>query len=125
MILYVASPYQGDVDGNILRARQIAVALWRAGHVVICPATNSALMERDAPEIPHEAWLRGARALLARCDGVVMGYGWPMSEDCRAERKLALYLGMPIWYWPEMPPLCRDTYPQGGETTKWELWTIG
>jgi hypothetical protein len=62
-IAYVAGPYRAKtkigIILNILRARKVAKELWKMGYAVICPHSNSALMDGIAPD---EAFLNGGIA---------------------------------------------------------------
>jgi hypothetical protein len=104
MMIYVAGPYRGEVDRNIQQAREIAIALWRMGHVAICPHLNTAHFEVDA-QLPDETYLRGDLAMLARCDAVVLTPDWTQSLGACGEQAVAVASGIPCYVWPECPPL--------------------
>lgn len=104
MLLYVAGPYSGDVDTNILNARKVAIALWEKGHAVICPHLNSIHMEQDC-KATYDDFLRGDFKIIARCDGLVMTPDWQASKGACAEHVYASSLHMPIWVYPDMPDL--------------------
>ena len=63
MICFIAGPYRADtpegVTENIAQARKVALDVWRAGHVALCPHLNSAHMEDDLRN-NEDAWLQGA-----------------------------------------------------------------
>lgn len=103
MLLYVAGPYRGQIDENIGKARTVAIAIWRAGHVALCPHLNTANFEAHAPELVQEIYLEGDYAMLARCDGIVMVPGWEGSEGARAELAYARRLQLPEWHYPDLP----------------------
>jgi len=104
-VIFVAGPYRAPtaegVRANIERARAVALALWRAGHVALCPHLNSALLDREAPEIPDAVWLGGALALLERCDEVALVPGWEASEGTRGEIERARERGIPVYEWAD------------------------
>jgi len=104
MILYIAGPYRGDVAVNITNAESVAVAVWRAGHVALCPHLNTAFWDQKY-DIDDERYLDGDLALLARCDGVVLVPGWESSRGTQAEVVFAAARGIPTWEYPELPPL--------------------
>lgn len=102
MIVYVAGPYRGDVDRNIAQARQIAVALWEAGHTALCPHLNTSHFEQDC-KVPDERYLRGDLEMLAFCQAIVMTPDWESSSGARGEHAYAEELGIPIYVWPDIP----------------------
>jgi hypothetical protein len=119
MLLYVAGQYGnktavngiGDgivksVDENIAAARKIAIVLWEKGHAVICPHLNSAHMEVDC-KATWQDYINGDLNMISRCDGLVMVPGWEDSKGAIAEHEYALSLGIPIWYFPDVPDLAK------------------
>jgi Domain of unknown function (DUF4406) len=105
MIVYVAGPYRGDVDGNIARAGAVAGALWEMGHTAICPHLNTAHFDTLRPDIPDKRYLEGDLDLLAVSDAILMIEGWETSSGASQERVMALRLDIPVYYYPDMPPL--------------------
>jgi hypothetical protein len=103
LIIYIAGPYRGDVYANMARARDVALGVWRAGHIALCPHLNTAFFDFYAPEIPDERWLEGTLRLMARCDGVVATDDWERSSGARQEVALAKELRLPVWVWPDLP----------------------
>jgi hypothetical protein len=108
LVVYVAGPYRAKngrtVDDNIAAARKIAIALWEAGHVALCPHLNTANFEDDS-DLPDETYLDGDLQLLLRCDAIVMQPNWEESEGAIRERKFAEDNGTPVYEFPELPPL--------------------
>jgi nucleoside 2-deoxyribosyltransferase len=102
MLIYVAGPYRGDVDGNIAKARAVAAECYLAGHDVICPHMNTAKMDEDTG-LPDEFWLNTTLNLLRRCDAVVVVPDWEKSEGTHAELAYAKKVGIPIY--KTVPPL--------------------
>jgi nucleoside 2-deoxyribosyltransferase len=102
MLIYVAGPYRGDVDGNIAKARAVAAECYLAGHDVICPHMNTAKMDEDTG-LPDEFWLNTTLNLLRRCDAVVVVPDWEKSEGTHAELAYAKTVGIPIY--KTVPPL--------------------
>jgi hypothetical protein len=103
MILYVAGPYSGAVKENIARARAAAITLWEAGHGVLCPHLNTQHFENDCG-CAYQDYIRQDLRFLARCDALVMLEGWEESNGARTEHSFAQELGMPIYYFPIVPP---------------------
>jgi nucleoside 2-deoxyribosyltransferase len=96
MLIYVAGPYRGDVDGNIAKARAVAAQCYLAGFDVICPHMNTAKMDEDTG-LPDSFWLQTTLNLLRRCDAVVLVPGWEKSQGTLAEIEYAESVGMPVW----------------------------
>jgi intein/homing endonuclease len=104
MLVYIAGKYRGDVDANIAAARKVAIELWEMGHVAICPHLNTAHFEQDC-HVTDGVYLSGDLDILARCDAVVMVPGWQESVGARDEYDFAEYRGIPIYQYPDLPPL--------------------
>jgi len=102
MLIYVAGPYRGDVDGNIAKARAVAAECYLAGHDVICPHMNTAKMDEDTG-LPDEFWLNTTLNLLRRCDAIVLVPGWESSKGTQAEAAYAKQVGIPVY--TTVPPL--------------------
>lgn len=109
-LLYLSGPYSGDIDKNISLARAIAQELWREGHFVLCPHTNSG----HFTNIPYEHSMDGYLYMLPRCDYIVMLPHWQESPGACREYELALEIGMPILYYPDVP-----------DPVTLEAWTCG
>jgi hypothetical protein len=104
MLVYVAGPYRGDVDRNIEQARQVAIALWEAGHTAICPHLNTAHFEQDCC-VPDQTYLSGDLDILSRCDAIVMTPDWEGSVGASAERQYAQQLRIPVYVFPDLPAI--------------------
>ena len=92
-LVFVSGPYRGNVAENIHKAREVAIRVWQAGHVAICPHLNTAHFDGYAPD---EVWLQGDLEILRRCDAITFVDGWECSEGARAEAKLAKELGLEV-----------------------------
>lgn len=103
-MIYLATPYSHPDpavrEQRFRAACQAAVALLHAGHVVFSPITHShPLAQHGLPGNWH-FWERYDRALLERCDEVVvlMLDGWENSVGVQAEIRIARELGKPVRY---------------------------
>lgn len=98
LVIYIAGPYRGasesEVFANILRARDCAAEVWKAGHIAICPHLNTMLM---GGMLPDERWLEGDLEILKRCDGMMLVPGWESSSGSRRETGKAISFGIPIY----------------------------
>jgi len=109
MLIYVAGPYRGNVDKNVQAARDCAIALWGAGHAVICPHANTYRMD-EGTGITSDDLIKGDLNMLARCDAIMMLPGWEDSEGATIELKHADALGIPIYVYAG-PEFCPDLHP--------------
>jgi dienelactone hydrolase len=100
-VVYVAGAYRAkDIATtvkNIEKARRVAATLWRQGYAVICPHSNSGLM--DSNDIPEQTWLDGYLEILSRCDMLVVVPGWEQSQGTRGEIDFAQKHNIPIVEW--------------------------
>lgn len=99
MIVFVAGPYraptQEGIDANIQAARDVAIALWRAGFGVFCPHLNSANMDSI---VPDEQFLNADLEILHKaCDALVCVPGWESSEGAQGEVNFARGHGIPVF----------------------------
>jgi hypothetical protein len=112
MIVYVAGPYREftfdgvvhSVDENIARAMKIAAELWQMGHVAICPHGNTAHMEHMIDVSPQQ-YCEGDIEIVKLCDAIVMTEYWKQSKGAVGEFDEAKRLDMPVYEYPEIPPL--------------------
>lgn len=97
-LVYIAGPYRGPnewaVVGNIRAAEALAVEVWQAGAVAVCPHKNSGLM---AGIVPDDVFLAGDLEILRRRDAVVVTANWQASEGARGEVREAEQLGLPVF----------------------------
>ena len=112
-IVYIAGPYRApNANGilrNILAARELAIRVWQAGLVPLCPHLNSACMDGV---VPDDAFLRGDLDLLMRCDAVLCLPNWPESEGARREIALANKRDIPIFYTIGELEECLPNWPE-------------
>lgn len=97
-VIYIAGPYRADTERgiveNIRKAEAVAIEVWKAGYVALCPHMNTRLF---GGILPDEVWLKGAFELMQRCDAVVFVPGWEKSEGTLAEYDEAQRLNMPVF----------------------------
>lgn len=98
IVVYIAGPFRAksawEIEQNIRNAETMALAVWRAGGVALCPHTNTRFYQNAAPD---EVWLRGDLELMVRCDVVLLTPNWNSSSGARAEREQAERWKMPIF----------------------------
>jgi len=95
--VFIAGPFRGANDWeracNVHRAAEIALDVWRLGHVAYCPHLNTAQFHDTAPD---DVWLRGHQEMLKVCDAVVLVGNWKSSAGTLSEIALANKLGIPV-----------------------------
>ena len=100
LLVYVSGKYRDKseylVSKNIQVAADVAAKLWEFGYSVICPHKNTAFFGGAAPD---DVWLEGDMAMVERSDIVVMLDNWATSEGAKLERRMAMKLGIPVYYW--------------------------
>ncbi len=98
-VVYVAGPYRGDsawdIECNIRRAEELALAVWLMGAAAICPHTNTRFFQGATDD---KVWLDGDLAILQRCDAILMTPDWAASTGATIEHDLAGEVGVPIFY---------------------------
>ena len=94
-LVFVASPFRATTDWerwrNVHRAQELALEVWKAGAVAVCPQANSAHFHES---LPDSRFLDGYLALLARCDAVLVG---GQSAGVAAEMVHADECGLPVF----------------------------
>jgi hypothetical protein len=97
-VVYIAGPYRAAtawrVLANVRAAQEAALRVWKIGAVALCPHSNTGLFDGECPD---EVWLDGDLELLRRCDAVLLMERWEDSAGARAERDLALRIGLPVF----------------------------
>lgn len=97
-VFYVAGRYRADTErevlNNIRAAEAVAIEVWKAGYVALCPHLNSRLMSGLCDD---KVFLEGAIELMKRCDAVVLVPGWEKSKGTLAEVEIAQQLNIPIY----------------------------
>jgi hypothetical protein len=97
--IYVAGPFRAStpegVAANVAAAGKVALAIWRLGHVAICPHMNTATFDKLAPD---RAFLDGTLSMMLRCDAVVFLPTWILSTGSRGELLLASKKKIPTFF---------------------------
>lgn len=97
-IVYLIGPYRGStpwvVTRNIERAREVAAKLWALGIPVICPHTNTGMMDGVADD---NVFLRGDLEMLRRCDAALVIGNIARSEGSQGEVLEANRIGIPVF----------------------------
>lgn len=96
-VVYVAGPFravnQWEQEQNIRRAEALALEVWRAGAVAICPHLNTANFQGA---LPDSTWLDGDVEILRRCDAILLTPDWERSVGASAELAFAVSFGLQV-----------------------------
>lgn len=97
-LVYIAGPLRAsngwDVTLNIIKAKALALEVWRLGAVCICPHANT---DGFGGVLPEQTWIDGDIEILTRCDAVLMADGWEQSYGACNERLAAMKHGIPVF----------------------------
>lgn len=92
ILFYVSGPYTGRSNStigipivhrvlvwirtviNIIKARKVAIEIWKLGGTAICPHTNTILF--DMEEVGYHDYLDGDVNVMLRCDVLVLMKKW-------------------------------------------------
>lgn len=109
-VIYIAGPFRARVPGkdpavqdawgiqtNVMRAMDLALKVWQAGAVALCPHANTMFFQ-NAYGVDDSIWLDGDLELLKRSDAVLLVSGWESSTGAKAEVEYAVSIGKPVFY---------------------------
>lgn len=94
-LIYVASPYAGDVEKNIAFAKRACHHAMEQGHAFFAPHLLYPQMLNDADPTERQAGLFMGLTMLSRCDELWC-YGDRISHGMHLEIEEADRLGIPI-----------------------------
>ena len=105
-LIYIAGPYNGDVETNIIKAENVSIALIRNGWFVFTPHKNTAGYEKyeDGKNITIQTWIDMDLDMLERCDALYVMREWMTSIGTCGEISYATELGIPIFFEDFHPP---------------------
>ena len=85
-LIYIAGPYTSKnplrVVLHIIRAWQAALAVWKKGHVAICPHTSCAFMHFW---LSYEQAAEGLLRVQSQCQATLFIKNWQQSRGSRKE----------------------------------------
>jgi hypothetical protein len=96
-LVYVASPYAGDVEANVSRARECCAFAVRRGCIPLAPHLHYPQFMDDGKQDERELALFFALVLLGKCDEL-WAFGDVVSKGMRGEIDKANRRGIPIRY---------------------------
>ena len=98
-IVYVAGPIRSKWRikrwMNILRARNVAIKLWKVGFAAICPHLNSVTMRHHVDE---EEFVDGDLSFVKKADFLVVVDGWLTSVGSKREIEIAEFMKIPVYF---------------------------
>ena len=94
-LIYVASPYAGDVERNVEYAKQACRTVMESGHAFFAPHLLYPAILDDAVPAERQQGLDMGLTMLERCDEL-WAFGPYISAGMRAEMAAAADLGIPI-----------------------------
>jgi hypothetical protein len=96
-LVYVASPYAGDVEANVRLARECCAFVVRQGCIPLAPHLHYPQFMDDGSRDERGLALFFALVLLGKCDEL-WAFGETVSEGMRGEISKARRRGIPIRY---------------------------
>lgn len=94
-LIYVASPYAGDVERNIEYAKQACRTVMESGHAFFAPHLLYPAVLNDAVPEERQAGIEMGLTLLHRCDEL-WAFGPCVSSGMQAEIAEAEQLRIPV-----------------------------
>lgn len=96
MIIYLASPYSGDVERNAAYARECMRHALAQGEVPIAPHLLFTQALDDSDHIERDAGMRAGRELIAACERLVAFVDLGISKGMKDEIEHARAIGVPV-----------------------------
>ena len=94
-LIYVASPYAGDVEKNLIFAERACRFCMEQGHAFFAPHLLYPRLLNDSVPLERQAGLEMGTAVLSRCDEL-WSFGETVSFGMRMEIAEAERLGIPV-----------------------------
>ena len=99
-IVYICSPYVGDIENNVAAARRYSRFAVETGYIPIAPHLLFPQFLNDSDPKERELGLFFGNALLSKCAEMFV-FGSRISEGMEAEIKRATWKGHRIRYFTE------------------------
>lgn len=101
MIYYICSPYRGtqeQVQKHLEYAKELTREVLMRGYATITPHLSIAECLNDCDEKERRIGLKADLELLEKCDAVIVGNRYGISEGMLGEIKRAKELNIPLFY---------------------------
>lgn len=96
-MIYISHPYTGNEKGNRKEAAQITKMLGKKYPYITFVNPLSVLLHLKDANLAYDTVLEQCKAVLEKCDGIIMAGDWNSSKGCVEERNLAIEHRMVIW----------------------------
>ncbi len=106
-IVYICSPYAGDIENNTAAARRYSRFAVESGYIPITPHLLFPQFLNDGDPKERELGLFFGNAILSKC-AEMWGFGERISEGMETEIKRATWKGHRIRYFSEA---CEEVIP--------------
>ena len=98
-LVYIAGPYTGPTQWIVAQNIRAAESYGRGVALLgLFPIVPHVLGQSFGDEQTPEFWYRGTLEVMKRCDAVIMLPNWSESKGAIHERRIALELGLPVFY---------------------------
>lgn len=97
-LVYIASPYAGDIPSNVERAKEYCKQALEQGVIPVAPHLLYPQFLEDNDPAERSLGLRAGLELLARCDEMWV-FGGEISPGMSREIQFAQGRGIPIRQW--------------------------
>jgi len=104
MLVYIASPYAGDIENNVEAAKEYCLAAMEEGVTPVAPHLLYPQFLDDGDPAQRNMGLNAGLELLSRCDELWI-CGPELSPGMRREIQFAEALGLPIRQIEPVPTL--------------------
>lgn len=94
-LIYVASPYAGDIKKNVEYAKQACRAVMESGHAFFAPHLLYPSILNDAVDVERQAGMDMGLTMLFRCDELWV-FGSHISSGMQAEIAEAERMRIPV-----------------------------
>ena len=94
-LIYVASPYAGDVEANVEYAKQACRTVMESGNAFFAPHLLYPSILDDAVSSERQLGIDMGLAMLSKCDALWV-FGPRISAGMQAEMEEAERIGIPI-----------------------------
>jgi hypothetical protein len=94
-LVYICSPYAGDVRENVSSAQSYAGAIWDDGKIPIAPHLYFPQFAADESDVDRERALQECEKAVAMCSEIRV-YGNYISDGMKREITAAIKAGVPI-----------------------------
>ncbi len=94
-LIFVASPYRGDVKFNITVAQKACAHVMMKGHVPFAPHLFFTQFLDDTVEEQRRQGIQGGVEIMKKCDEF-WWFGNELTDGMRHEMRMANELGIPI-----------------------------